>query len=215
LPILAEERWALRNELGLSPGEEKQMKNLRTILLVIAATALAVSLGPGNASATTLEVGGVKKNESVVMEAVSTNWTTLKSTMGETVNTCDLQFKVATTSPYTGATVHGKITSITGLCSHLRTINSPGTLSIASIPGTTNGTVTASGLSWKIRSTTFGIDVDCNSGEGAHIGTITGVAGGHATLHTNGVLNCGFFVPSAKLEGTFMIRSPTGFGVAE
>jgi len=32
-------------------------------------------------------------------------------------------------------------------------------------------------------------------------------------MDINGVLNCGFFLPSAKWEGTYTVTSPEGLGV--
>lgn len=52
------------------------------------------------------------------------------------------------------------------------------------------------------------------TGEGVDLGTLTGVAIGHATLELKAVMNCGFLVPSALWGGTYVITSPTGFGVS-
>jgi hypothetical protein len=192
------------------------MRNLKAILLALAAMTLALSLGTGVASATTLEVGKVTKNESVVIEASLNPGTStaMKTTAGQTLATCaSMAFKSTTPSPFTGSAVLAPISTLTGgPCFHL-TVLRPGKYSFASIPGTTNGTVNGVEMEWRVTSTIFGINVTCSAGEGTHLGTLTGVASGHATLHTNAVFNCGAFHPSVKLEGTYTVTSPTGLGI--
>jgi hypothetical protein len=64
---------------------------------------------------------------------------------------------------------------------------------------------------WTI-STAFGT-VNCKTGTGTDLGTLTGVSSGNATMHINAVLNCGFLLPSATFKGTYTVTSPSGLGV--
>lgn len=59
----------------------------------------------------------------------------------------------------------------------------------------------------------IGSYVNCKTGTGTHMGTLTGVKEGHATLHIDAIKNCGFFMPSATWGATFTVTSPTGLGV--
>jgi hypothetical protein len=60
--------------------------------------------------------------------------------------------------------------------------------------------------------TPFGT-VNCKTGEGVSIGDLTGAASGNTTMHINGVLNCGFLLPSATWKGTYTVTTPQGLGV--
>ncbi len=62
--------------------------------------------------------------------------------------------------------------------------------------------------------TPFGGTVNCKTGSGATLGTLTGTSSGHANIDVNAVLYCGFLLPSATLKGTYTITSPTGLGVS-
>jgi hypothetical protein len=60
----------------------------------------------------------------------------------------------------------------------------------------------------------FEAEVNCKTLERTDLGTVTGVQEGSATMDINGVLNCGFLLPSATLKGSYYITSPTGLGVS-
>ena len=83
-------------------------------------------------------------------------------------------------------------------------------LYIEHISGTTNGTVFWENGEWRI-STVIG-ELNCKTGEGTDIGTLTGTATGHATLDVNAILNCPF-LPSVRWVATHTITSPTGLGI--
>lgn len=185
-------------------------------LAAIAAVAMTALGGAGSASATTtLEVGGIAKNESVAIEASlsASSDPTLEWTDGTKLDTCIAsELKVATESPYTGLTVSGKPTlSFTCLNTTMRFLN-PGTLTIEWIPKSTNGIVTLSGAEFELEWFHNGGYEICKLGNGASIGTLTGTASGHATLDVNMAFQC----PSSyRLKATYTITSPTGLGVME
>jgi hypothetical protein len=194
------------------------LKYLKMIgLAALTATAMTAYIGASAASATTPEIGGVVKNESITISGTLKSGSSgvLKTTSGASEQTCtqmNLQGKSA--SPYTGATLTGAVTTWTfGGCTNPVTVDKAGTLHITHIAGTTNGTVVSSGAEVTSFSAAIGAYINCKTGTGTHLGTVTGVKEGHATLHINAVLNCGFFLPSAKMEGTGTVTSPTGLGV--
>ncbi len=193
------------------------MKHLKTIATV-AMTALAAFaiVGAGSASATTLEVEGVTKNSSVTLSGSIAPGTSgvLSRTDGSFANTCTgLNLEGSSVSPFTGTTVTGAATAFTfSNCERTITTHKAGIIHGEHIPGTTNATVISSGAEVTTGSP-FGT-LNCKTASGVHMGTLTGVATGHATLHVNAVLNCGFLVPSAKIQGTGIVTSPTGLGVS-
>jgi hypothetical protein len=83
------------------------------------------------------------------------------------------------------------------------------------ISGTKNGTVTSDEAEVTVTSTTFGASLVCSTGSGTDIGTLTGKTNTteHATMDIKGVVNCGFFVPTAYWEGSYIVTSPTGLSV--
>jgi hypothetical protein len=50
-------------------------------------------------------------------------------------------------------------------------------------------------------------------GTGTDVGTLTGVKEGTATMDINAILNCGFFLPSAKWQATYTVTNPANLGV--
>jgi hypothetical protein len=191
------------------------MKSLKKLALAAtAATTLAAFICAGTASATTLEVGGVKQNLAVSLEATLASGTSVlwKAGSGTTADTCTgSTIKAKTEGTFTGASVGGKVSSLsfTG-CSHTTDVINNGSLSIAWTSGT-NGTITSSGTEVTIKNTVFGISLVCKTGAGITIGTITGVASGHATIHINTTtLQC---FDDVSWTGTYTVTSPTGLGV--
>jgi hypothetical protein len=202
------------------------MKYLKMLGLTALSALALMAVAAGSASATTLEVGGVTQNKSVTLEASLKAGTTLilKNTSGSSENTCTkATLSGSTVSPYTGATVTGPVSALqfgedaNGKgCTSPVTVHEKGTLHV-SHAGTTNGTLTSSGAVVTSYSSAFGVYLTCKTGTGTHLGTLTGVKEGSATAHINAVLNCGFFVPSAKWEGTYVVTKPTekeGLGVS-
>lgn len=194
------------------------MKHLKMIVTV-AMTAMAAFafVGAGSASATTLEVGGVTKNESVTIvgSLAPGNSVILGRTDGTLANTCNVfEIKGSAVSPYTGTKVSGLGTTLAfGGCTNIVTAHKTGTLIGEHIAGTTNATMTSSGAE-VTAATSLGFTVNCKTGEGTHLGTLTGTASGHATLHINAILNCGFLLPSASFKGLVTVTSPTGVGAS-
>jgi hypothetical protein len=193
------------------------MKYLKMLGLAVVSAMAMMAVTAGTASATTLEVSGVTKNSRVDISAslVGEVSLPLTSTSGGTLfNTCTGSTVGGyTTSPYTGTTVTGHITTLTFTgCKNPVTVHKMGTLHIEHIKNTTNGTLRSSGAEVTSYSTIFGTYLNCKTGEGTHLGTLTGVKEGHALMHVNAALNCG--ITSALWAGTYTVTSPTGLGVS-
>jgi hypothetical protein len=200
------------------------MKYLKMLgLAAVAAMALMAFVGAGTASATTLEVGGVKQTGAVAIEASLKAGTSaiLKDTNNATVDTCTgSTAKGSTVTPFTGATVTGPLNAVGGLtftgCSHTTHVIKPGTLHIAWTSGT-NGTVSSSGAEVTIVSTVFGASCTAKTGIGTTIGTLTGATtagnpSAHAIMDINGVIPMGI-CGDAVWTGTYTVTSPTDLGV--
>ncbi|MDQ2631223.1 MAG: hypothetical protein M3Y75_09695 [Actinomycetota bacterium] len=191
------------------------MKFLKMLGLAAVAAMALTAFTAGSASATTLEVGGVTQNKAVTIEASLASGTSavLSRTDGSLANTCTTSTVKGSTTVFTGTTVTGPISSLTfSNCTRPVTVHKAGTLHVAHIAGTTDGTVTSSGAEVTVGSP-FGT-LTCVTGTGVDIGRLTGKAAGSATMDINAVLNCGFLVPSAKWAGTYTITSPAGLGVS-
>lgn len=192
------------------------MKNLRRKWLApLAGVALLAFAGAGTASATTLEAGGVARNESIFLEGTLSSGTSMvqSTTSGSFQDTCtSSSLKGKTEGSFTGTVIGGKLSTLTlGNCTHGTRVVQKGNLTFERIAGTTNATVRSAGMLVEQDSTTFGTTLECTTSN-THLGTLTGTAGGHAILRVNAVINCGFFVPSAKWEGEYTFTSPTGLG---
>lgn len=191
----------------------KHLKLIATAMTVLAALAV---VGVASASATTLEVKGVTKNEAVTIVGSLQKETSMvfSRTDGSLANTCTIfEIEGSAVSPFTGTKVAatGKTLQFGG-CERPVTAHKTGTLIGEHIAGTTNGTM-SSAEAEVTASTPFGT-VNCKTGLGTHLGTVTGTATGHATFHINAVLNCGFLLPSASMKGTATVTSPTGVGAS-
>lgn len=177
----------------------------------MAFTAFAAS----SASAATLEVSGVKKNSAVLIEAglksgTSMTWSLTNGSLGNTCTAAGVASE--TEGTFTGIS----LTALTGIafasCERTVTVDKHGILHISDITGTTNGTVSSSGTEVTV-GTAIG-HINCKTGGGVDIGTLTGTASGHAEIHINAVINCGFLAPSVSWKGTYTVISPTGLGVS-
>jgi hypothetical protein len=195
---------------------DTQMKITKMIGLAAMVTVVATS----SASATTLEVQGITKNESIAIEASvsAESSTTFQYTNGQPFATCaGSELKTATESPYTRmpGPVGGKVSTLSfSGCTDTFEVISMGTLSIEHISGSTNGTVVSSGAEWRIGWPKKAIF--CKTGKGTDLGTLTWGApypDGHATLDVNAVLDCGWIFGEAVMQGTYVITSPTVLGV--
>ena len=165
---------------------------------------------------TTLEVGGTPKGEPVEITASLETGTliTLSKTDGSIANACDTSHVHGTTSVFTGSKVTGALSALTfESCTRPVTVHKAGKLYVEHIASTTNGTVSSEEAEVTV-STPFGT-VNCKTGEGTDIGTLTGVKEGNATIDINAVLNCGVLLPSATWKGSYTVTSPSGLGVTD
>ena len=192
----------------------KHFKNLGAA--AVAAIALLSLVGAGTASATTLEVKGVKQTGPVAIEMSLAAGTSaiLKDKNGTTQQTCTGSItKGSTTSPFTGTSVQEDLSSFTFTgCTHTTDVLNPGKLSITWTSGT-NGTISSSEAEWTTVSTVFGASATCKTGSGTVMGSLTGVNSGRATFHINATtLNCGI-LGTSSWTGTYTVTSPEGLGV--
>jgi hypothetical protein len=191
------------------------MKYLKMLGLAVLSAMAVTAFAAGSASATTLEVGGVAQNSSVTLEGSLTSGTSavLRTTDTGFIDTCTTSvIKGKTEGVFTGKAVSGKVSAMTfSNCTHSVKVISGGSVSVEHIAGTTNATVRSSGFQAEVLSTTFGAWLNCTTNN-THLGTFTGSKSGHASAAVNGVINCGFFVPSAKWEGHYTLTTPTGLG---
>lgn len=192
----------------------KTMKELGPV--VLAAVAVILCVGASSSAATTLEVKGIAKNESVKFSLSIPSGSSMifQDTSGFSQNTCTTsQAEGSTTSSFTGPSVTGLLETLTySNCTRAVTVHKPGTLKFKYIAGTTNATVESENTVLT-RGSSVGT-LTCTTGAGTHIGTLTGVASGQATLHIATALNCGL-IPSAKWAATYVVTTPSGLGVTE
>jgi hypothetical protein len=195
------------------------MKYLKMLALAGFGTMALMALSAGSATATTLEVGGVAQNKAVTISASSLTSMKLARTDGSMANTCtDSSFQATTEWPFTNTAL---ITSVSATvsdftfeeCTKSVLVHKAGKLTITHSGGVTgtDGTVTSSGAEITVGSP-FGT-LNCKTGTGTHIGTLTGQGSGFAGLDINAVLNCGFLVPSAIWQGGYTILLPVALGV--
>lgn len=191
------------------------MKYLKMISLAALAAMALMAVAAGSASATTIGVTGVAQTKSVTITSsiAAGGSALLKSTSGFSENTCTQStVSGATSSPFTGTTVTGGVSTLSfSNCTNPVTVHKGGTLHISHTSGT-NGTLTSSGAEVTSWSTAIGEYVNCKTGAGTHLGTLTGVKHGEAIMHINAVLNCGFWLPSAQWQGTYTVTTQ-GIGV--
>jgi hypothetical protein len=202
------------------------MKYLKMLGLAAVAAMALTAVTAGSASATTLEVTGVTQNKSVSITAsIAAGGTVRLSSFGVTVNTCNQSHVAGHTTTaggsqgtekagFTGTRVGGPITSLSfSGCISPVTVHKGGGLAVEHIAGTTNGKVFSHGAEVTVFSVIHNTYINCLTGAGTLIGTITGVKHGHATMHINATLNCAPHVSSAKWEGTYTVTTE-GLGVS-
>jgi hypothetical protein len=186
---------------------------LTKILGVAAVAVLALMAFAGTASATTLATNGVVKNGAVTLEASLTTGTSMlvTDTPKSFGNTCSGSTIVGNTSTFTGTTVSGPISTLTfSQCTHEKVVvHKLGTFGVERIGATTNGTVRSTGAEMTVPMELFGgiTVVPCTTNN-TDLGTLTGSTAGTAEIDVNAVLNCGFLLPSAKWEGTYVLTVP-------
>jgi hypothetical protein len=198
------------------------MKYLKMLgLAAFAAMAFTAFVGASTASATTLEVTGVTQAQPVTITASLTAGTSaiLRDTFGFAANTCkESHVHGSTVSPYTGTTVTGEFTAgEAGLsfkgCTNPVTVHKSGKLHVE-WEDETDGWVSSSEAEVTVWSTIHGTYINCKTGPGVVIGTLTGVTHGHAEIHINTVLDCSPHLSSAKWIGAYIVTTPTGLGVS-
>jgi hypothetical protein len=190
------------------------MKTIKT-LGCIAAVAVSMAVFAAPASATTLKTKGVAENAAITLKASLEGSSVLTDTNEFWANTCTNSSFEGTTSTFTGATVAGPIKSlrIEKCTEEFMVVDAPGSFTITNIAGTTNGTVRSIGTKVTSPSAFGALTCTTAASPGTDIGTLTGVKEGTATIDIKAVLNCGFFLPSAKWEGSYAVTSPLNLGV--
>jgi hypothetical protein len=190
------------------------MKYLKTFGIAAVAAMAMTGFTASAASATILEWNGVTRHASVGISAdlASGSFLVMTRTDRSFINTCAASWIQGTTvSPYSGSSVTAPVATMSyGECNRPVVVHKPGTLHITHIGGT-NGTMSSSGAEATVGSP-FGT-LNCKTGSGVDLGTLTGVSSGSATLHVNAVVDCGFLVPSAKWEATYSLFG-NGLGVS-
>jgi hypothetical protein len=191
---------------------------LTKILGVAAVAALALMAFASSASATTLEVKGVAKNEAVKITATLESSTTLDmtDTSGFFANRCsESHLEWTATTPFSATRVGGPVASLTfKKCTEdakeATKVDLPGYLTVEAIAGTTNGTVFSDSAEITTPSP-FG-KLNCKtSATGTDIGKLTGKASGFATMDIEAVLNCSII--TARWKGSYLVTTPEGPGV--
>jgi hypothetical protein len=182
---------------------------LTKMLGFAAAAALALMAFASTASATTLETNGVLQTNDVNLEATLSGSATLSDTSNTFANTCKASTVTGSDSTQTsGLVVSGPLSTLSfSSCTHEKVVvDKRGTLSIEIIGVGLNGTVRSNGAEVTVPATIGSsvITVNCKTSN-TDLGTLTGTTTGTSVIHVNAVLNCGFFLPSAKWVGTYNI----------
>lgn len=179
------------------------------VLGLVAVAVMAISLfSAAGASATTLEENGTAKNSSIFFNTELISTAVIQLTGGSSANSCLFGYINGLTSAYTGSQVSGSVTGLrlTQCKTEPIVVDKTGSFSIEWINGTTNGTVRLAGLEMTVPSPIGSLN--CKTGEGVDVGTLTGVKTGFATLDFKAVVNCGIFAPSATWSGTYSVSTP-------
>ncbi|MDQ2630814.1 MAG: hypothetical protein M3Y75_07560 [Actinomycetota bacterium] len=191
------------------------MKHFKVVgLIFVAAIAQMALLGAGSASATTIEITKVTQNRAVTNTISQKPGTSavISRTDGSLANTCTVFHTHGTTSSFTGAAAMAdQTTTEFSSCARPVTVHKSGSLQFE-WSGGTNGTVSSLGAEITVGSP-FGT-LNCKTGTGTDIGTVTGTESGNAEMHINAVLNCGFLVPSASWKGSTIVTIPHAFGIS-
>lgn len=199
--------------------KEKNMRNLKLLLLAGAvAVALTALAGVASASATVLTCGsGARCAEGTTLKAASES----KAVLDTSVGNVECESTVEVTPENTiGETVHGPISSLgfTGCGSDTVTVLANGSLSIAAISGTSNGSLTSTGT----RVTVVHLGVHCiYETSSTKIGTVTGSTstGSNATFDVSasvprvGGTGGAFCGSSASWTGSYEVTSPNPLDV--
>ncbi len=194
------------------------MKYLKILGLAALVAMALTGVTASSASATTLEIGGVTQNKAVTATLSLEPGTsvTFSTTGSATLFTCTgSQVEAVTTGPFSGDIVPAAVNLLTFTdCTGPATVHYSGQLYVKHIPGSTNGTVFWSNTEVTYNWARIYEVAKCKTGSDAHVGTLTGVSSGHATLDINAVLNCGFLLPSMRWQASYVVTSPTMLGVS-
>jgi hypothetical protein len=192
------------------------MKYLKMMgLAAIAALGLLAFVGAGTASATTLftdEAKTIAYPKGTTLHATLAPGSTATLTSGEnTIATCTGSTVHGTTSSLSGERVPGTISSLTWEgCNQTTHTETTGSLEIEYISGSkpTSGTVFGKGS--KVKLTIFGTTCAYGTGEGTHLGTLTGGTTPHLTITTTlPRVTGGFLCPSTGIwHATYVVTSP-------
>jgi hypothetical protein len=187
------------------------------LLGAVVFAALALTMVASTASATTLETKGVAENAAIQLDASVEGSALLADTNGFFANTCTTSNVEGRTNVFTGATVSEPVTVFTfeNCTEPPVVVDLAGSLTVANIAGTTNGTVRSIGAKVTVPSPYSSMPLTCvtAASPGTDLGTLTGKKEGTATLDVNALLNCGFFLPSAKWVANYAVTSPLNLGV--
>jgi hypothetical protein len=186
-----------------------------TALMAFASTASATTLKSGGTGGTVLKTGST-----ITGTLKSKTSATLSDTSGFIQNTCTSSTVSGTTSNETGTTVTGTITTLDfASCTRPTVTLKGGTLHVASIAGTDNGTVTGSGSEVETEVPGGGHCVYGTS-TGTHLGTLVGATSstGTASLSINAVLPLiktvnGVCSSTAKWVAEYTVTTPVGLVV--
>jgi len=194
------------------------MKYLKMLGLAAVAAMALMAVTAGSASATTLEIGGVTKSTSTVIEASASSPIVLSDTEGFAANTCSVSSVAGSTTSPSGTKVTGPISVLSfGTCEVSPvTVETNGSLYVEN-EGSTKGSVFSEGAAVTV-NTSFKFHVTCITAagpSGTKIGTLDPASSvsSHATMTIAAVLSCGFLMPSASWKGTYKVSTPTGLGV--
>jgi hypothetical protein len=177
---------------------------------VAAVAALTLVAFTSTASATTLATNGVTQTGAVTLEASLTTGTSvlITDTGGSFANTCTRSTMEGTTTVFTGTTVSGPISTLSYSNCTLEPIvvHKTGSISIEAIGSGPNGTVRSTGVEVTVPFPPIGT-VNCKTSN-TDLGTLTGSGAGTAEIDVNAVVNCGFPLPSARWQATYVLTVP-------
>jgi hypothetical protein len=189
----------------------------RRIQALCALSILAMLAFTGTASATTFETKGVAENAAIKYVMSLEGSLRVTDTNGFFANTCTTSAVEGTTNVFTGALVSAPISKLTfeNCTESPVVVDAGGILTFTNIAGTTNGTVRSIGTKVTVPSPFSSTPLTCTTAAspGTDIGTLTGKKEGTATLDYTAVLNCGFFLPSAHVVGSYAVTSPLNLGI--
>jgi len=179
---------------------------LKSLGSAIAVGMFALLTLASSASATTLYTNGIRRVATVTLHATLTGSFVIGPTGGGSGNTCTISTTHGWTTVFTGQRLNWHINTFTytNCTEEAVVVDQPGELTMETIGAGPNATVRSIGAKITTPSPFGALTCTTASGEGTDIGTITGTTSGTSTLDVNAVVNCGFFLPSAKWEARYI-----------